>query len=122
MGEVVRSACTARANKLLVRVYTADDYADRWSSAFGWTAPASEAEPTHVEELCADMRRRHVSARKLAAALSVDHSFLSKVLRGEKPCPPGLATRDLESLKASVPSKRKAANARSSRKGGVDRK
>lgn len=79
-----------------VRVYTAADYLERWSTVFqpmkadAATISTPPVDDAAVAKLLAEMKRRKASWRALARGINKDHSFLSKVLKGVKLCPKGL--------------------------------
>jgi hypothetical protein len=97
----VRALAAAGAGRaaleaLHLRIYVGADYIGRWGAYFrgaaGGLAPSAPG-PGPVPALAAELARRRVTRRALAAGLGVDASFLSKVLSGKKPCPPGLPER-----------------------------
>jgi len=79
--------------RLHVRVYTAADYLERWSGIFhgeGSKATCLTPLTEGMAILLATMKRKKISQRKLADGVRKDHSFLSKLFKGEKPWPIGL--------------------------------
>jgi hypothetical protein len=77
-----------------VRVYAPEEYKDRWSEFFGWSDWSEEDHPqADVDSLRADMRTRWISLHMLAKRIGHDPSFVSKLMGGKKPWPPGLFKR-----------------------------
>ena len=78
--------------------YTGADYLERWAAFFGGEvrcAPPAGVLPcdSTAFTLLAEMKQKGLSRRALAAGLKQDHSFVDKVLHGEKPWPKGLMER-----------------------------
>jgi hypothetical protein len=82
--------------RVFVRVYAGADYAQRWGQVFGWggpaPGPAGDTE-ARVLALAGELDSKGISLRTLAAGVGADPSFLSKVLRGQKPWPAALLAR-----------------------------
>jgi hypothetical protein len=78
-----------------VRIFTAADYVARWNAFFGWhdASGGVAGGAAGGYAVLARMTRQKISRRALARGLGVDASFLSKVLNGTKPWPPGLLER-----------------------------
>ena len=79
--------------RLHLRIYTAADYLERWQSLFHPNgSPATSPTPVSDEmaALQSMMKRKRISQRRLASGIGADHSFLSKLLRRDKPWPEGL--------------------------------
>jgi hypothetical protein len=99
LGEMQTLAVTTAGRRTLdrlhVRAYTGADYLDRWTTLF--KSNVLEAPPTAVSStqpatvaLVSEMKEKRLSQRALAAGIKKDYSFLSKVLKGQKPWPEGL--------------------------------
>lgn len=93
---------TERGRKILadvhLRIYTAADFLERWTTYFCRHPPQSSlGQASRVEDpvarLLADLKSRGLSRRALAKGLGVDHSFLNKVVGGRKGWPDGLLKR-----------------------------
>jgi hypothetical protein len=90
------AALHATLQRILVRVYTRADYAERWNQFFHWGDIIPELMRRETEdllELVAAMRRQGISHRTLADGIDVDPSFLSKLFNGKKRWPAGLLAR-----------------------------
>lgn len=88
-----------------LRIYSEEDFLDRWNGAFRWPQTQLESTSTSsdpIHELNAAIRRRGATRRDVANGIDIDPSFLSKVLSGKKPCPPALRDRILEWCMAPV--------------------
>jgi hypothetical protein len=90
---------------VILRIYTAPDYLERWNGFFGWNSiQASEREPAGQIQLLELLAARDVSQRALANGIGVDPSFLNKLLNGKKSWPAPLLQRAVEWLSATQPS------------------
>jgi transcriptional regulator with XRE-family HTH domain len=73
--------------KLHVRIYTAADYVDRWSSVFNGpdrsVAPVNNSLSPTVS-LAREMARKKINQLALARGIGADTSLLSKIFRGKK--------------------------------------
>jgi hypothetical protein len=82
--------------RVFVRVYTCADYVQRWGQVFGWGGPppgsSGDAEARSLA-LAGELDSKGFSLRTLAAGVGADPSFISKLLRGQKPWPAALLAR-----------------------------
>jgi hypothetical protein len=75
---------------LNLRVYTREDYLQRWNDFFKWTTPAvrAVAQATDgIANVIVKMKAMKLRPAKMAVAIGCDPSFLSKILSGKKPVP-----------------------------------
>src|SRR5690606_33806627 len=89
-------------HRVHLRFYTAADWQSRWGVFFGWSAGGWTEDPAPerpaLKSIIGILKERQLRQNDVAAAIGVDRSFLSKVLRGLKPAPPRL----LSALEAYV--------------------
>jgi len=89
---MVGSAAGRRAlARVDVRIYARGDFPTVWSEYFGWEEHSTAASGrTDLASLMLAMRTRKITLRSLAKRIDRDPSFLSKLMSGKKPWPPGL--------------------------------
>lgn len=70
-----------------LRVYGPQDFLERWTSLFGFSAmdTSHPIGPTAADAMNEELRRLTITQKQLAEGIEVDPSYLSKVLRGKKP-------------------------------------
>ena len=74
-----------------LRLYSADDYLQRWNAQFGWDDVAVvEPRAVDVAKILELLVTKRIPRRTLARAIGINPSFLSKLLNGKKPWPAGL--------------------------------
>jgi hypothetical protein len=82
--------------RVFVRVYAGADYVQRWNQLFGWggpaPGPAGDAEARSLA-VAGEVDSKGISLRTLAAGVGADPSFISKLLRGQRPWPAPLLAR-----------------------------
>lgn len=80
-----------------LRIYAGADYLERWNKYFGWPLNNGDKrlsdDAARIGELAAALKIRKISLRELANGLGVNHSFLSRAMRGIKPWPSELLDR-----------------------------
>jgi len=85
-----------RTQEYLLRIYTDREFLQRWNALFQWppsvATDASDSD-TAIISIAATMKEQRIRGNDLANGLGIDASFLSKILRGRKPPPPGLLQR-----------------------------
>jgi hypothetical protein len=89
-GLALTAAGRQTLGRLHVRIYTADDYLDRWRDVFAPPATCggeSDGGAQRVGELLVAMKYRGVSRRALAEGIGADPSFVNKILTLKKACP-----------------------------------
>ena len=95
-------------NRIHVRIYTEDDHWRRWAKTFGWPEVTSRSASPSAQAprpLASLVRELHIKPAEMAAALGVDPSFLSKVLRGVKSAPKRLMASITKHLEKAARSK-----------------
>ena len=88
-GMALTEAGRRSLERLHVRVYTAADYVQRWTTFFhphSHQEPPIPAPPSDiaVATLLSDLMAKGISRRRLAKGIRVDASFLNKLLIGKK--------------------------------------
>ena len=91
-GMAITTTSRHTLERLHLRIYTTMDYVERWRTFFHGSnsidvQPASVSIVKPIEELLAEMKKKGLSQRAVAAGIGEDASYVNKILNGHKPPP-----------------------------------